>query len=75
MRMKSGTKRKRSKIRSMDNFIYGENLDIEKFADGLAKLARESVKWERRKLEWIVAEEKAAARLAKANAKKGIESA
>lgn len=35
-----------------------EKFDIKKFAESLVKAGREGVKWERRKLEWILEEEK-----------------
>lgn len=53
----------------MENYIYGKDFELEKFAEGLAAAARENVKWERRKLEWVEAEQKAEARRAKAAAK------
>ena len=40
----------------MASYIDMETFDIEKFGDSLAKAAREAVKWERRKLEWILEE-------------------
>ena len=41
----------------MDTLVGSENFNIEKFAESLAKAGREGVKWERRKLEWILEEE------------------
>jgi hypothetical protein len=40
----------------MTNYIDADTFDIEKFGDSIAKSAREAVKWERRKLEWILEE-------------------
>ncbi len=42
----------------MDTLIGSENFNIQKFAESLVKAGREGVKWERRKLEWILEEEK-----------------
>jgi hypothetical protein len=42
----------------MLNHIDVETFDIEKFGEAITKDARESVKWERRKLEWILEEKK-----------------
>ncbi len=42
----------------MDTHIDVEKFDIKKFAESLVKAGREGVKWERRKLEWILEEEK-----------------
>ncbi len=42
----------------MGNEIDLEKFDIEKFARSLEKDCQEGVKWERRKLEWILEEEK-----------------
>ena len=42
----------------MVSYIDVETFDIEKFGDSIAKAAREAVKWERRKLEWILEEKK-----------------
>ena len=42
----------------MDTQIDVEKFDIKKFAESLVKAGREGVKWERRKLEWILEEEK-----------------
>jgi hypothetical protein len=42
----------------MDTLIGSEKFDIQKFAESLVKAGREGVKWERRKLEWILEEEK-----------------
>jgi hypothetical protein len=35
-----------------------ENLDVMKFARSIERDCQETVKWERRKLEWILEEEK-----------------
>ncbi len=42
----------------MENSIDVEKFDIKKFAESLVKDCQEGVKWERRKLEWILEEEK-----------------
>ncbi len=42
----------------MENYIDVDTFDIEKFGESLAKAGREGVKWERKKLEWILEEEK-----------------
>jgi hypothetical protein len=42
----------------METLVNDPNFDLEKFAESLAKDGREGVKWERRKLEWILEEEK-----------------
>ena len=42
----------------MDTPIDLEKFDIQKFAESLVTAGREGVKWERRKLEWILEEEK-----------------
>ncbi|MBS1821528.1 MAG: hypothetical protein JST61_06085 [Acidobacteria bacterium] len=42
----------------MDALIDVEKFDIQKFAESLVKDGREGVKWERKKLEWILEEEK-----------------
>lgn len=41
----------------MLNLIEGKEFDIRRFAEALEKNAQEAVKWERRKLEWILEEE------------------
>jgi len=41
----------------MENWIDAETFDIKKFAESLVKDCQEGVKWERRKLEWILEEE------------------
>ena len=41
----------------MLNLIQGKEFDLRKFAEALERNAQEAVKWERRKLEWILAEE------------------
>jgi hypothetical protein len=38
--------------------VSGEKFDVQKFAESLVKAGREAVKWERKKLEWILEEEK-----------------
>ncbi|ADW69631.1 hypothetical protein [Granulicella tundricola] len=45
----------------MENWIDVKTFDIEKFARSLEKDCQEGVKWERRKLEWILEEKKAQA--------------
>jgi hypothetical protein len=42
----------------MENWIDAETFDIKRFAESLVKDCQEGVKWERRKLEWILEEEK-----------------
>jgi len=42
----------------MVNGIDLETFDIKKFAESLVRDCQEGVKWERRKLEWILEEEK-----------------
>ena len=42
----------------MESLIDVEKFDIKKFAESLVKDCQEGVKWERRKLEWILEEEK-----------------
>jgi hypothetical protein len=42
----------------MENWIDVDTFDIKKFAESLVKDCQEGVKWERRKLEWILEEEK-----------------
>ena len=42
----------------MENWIDVETFDIKKFAESLVRDCQEGVKWERRKLEWILEEEK-----------------
>ncbi len=42
----------------MQNWIDAEKFDIQRFAESLEKAGREAVKWERRKLEWILEEER-----------------
>jgi hypothetical protein len=41
----------------MGDGIDVETFDIKKFAESLVKDCQEGVKWERRKLEWILEEE------------------
>ena len=43
----------------METLVNDPNFNLEKFAESLAKDGREGVKWERRKLEWILEDEKA----------------
>ncbi len=50
--------RTRSRLLVTDTLIGFENFNIKKFAESLAKAGRKGVKWERRKLEWILEEEK-----------------
>lgn len=45
----------------METYIDVKTFDIERFAKALVKDAQEGVKWERRKLQWILEEEKAQA--------------
>jgi hypothetical protein len=42
----------------MGNYVDSEKFDIEKFANSLVQAGREAVKWERRKLDWILEEKK-----------------
>jgi len=42
----------------MDTLIGSEKFNIQKFAESLVRAGREGVKWERRKLDWILEEEK-----------------
>ena len=42
----------------MENWIDVETFDIKKFAESLVRDCQEGVKWERRKLEWILEEER-----------------
>ncbi len=41
----------------MLNLIEGKDFDVRRFAEALERNAQEAVKWERRKLEWILEEE------------------
>lgn len=43
---------------AMGNWIDAETFDIKKFAESLVRDCQEGVRWERRKLEWILDEEK-----------------
>jgi hypothetical protein len=52
------TRTTRSRITAMETLVNDPNFDLERFAESLAKDGREGVKWERRKLEWILEEEK-----------------
>ena len=45
----------------MLNLIQGKEFDLRKFAEALERNAQEAVTWERRKLEWILDEEKRSA--------------
>lgn len=42
----------------MGNWVDLEKLDVMKFARSIERDCQEAVKWERRKLEWILEEEK-----------------
>ena len=42
----------------MENYIDVTTFDIKRFAESLVKDCQEGVKWEQRKLEWIIEEEK-----------------
>ena len=42
----------------MSTRIEAEKFDVQRFAESLVKAGREGVKWERKKLEWILEEEK-----------------
>jgi hypothetical protein len=42
----------------MDSWIDLENLDIMRFARSIESDCQEAVKWERRKLEWILEEKR-----------------
>ena len=44
--------------RAMDPHIDADKFDIQKFAESLVEAGREGVRWERKKLEWILEEEK-----------------
>ena len=52
----------------MLHLIGTDAFDLRKFAEALEKNCQEGVKWERRKLEWIIEEEKLAAENQKAAA-------
>ena len=41
----------------MDSYIDLDTFDIQKFAESLVRDGREGIKWERKKLEWILEEE------------------
>jgi hypothetical protein len=43
----------------MENDIELGTFDIERFGESLEQAAREHVKWEKRKLQWILEEKKA----------------
>ncbi len=45
----------------MLNLIDEKDFDLRKFAESLERNCQEAVKWEHRKLEWILEEEKRAA--------------
>jgi len=42
----------------MENWLDLEKLDVMKFARSIERDCQEGVKWERRKLEWILEEER-----------------
>ena len=42
----------------MGNWVDLDKLDVMKFARSIERDCQEAVKWERRKLEWILEEEK-----------------
>ena len=42
----------------MENWLDLETLDVIRFARSIEKDCQEGVKWERRKLEWILEEER-----------------
>lgn len=42
----------------MESWIDVETFDIKKFAESLVRDCQEGVKWERRKLEWILEDER-----------------
>ena len=50
-------KSRKSKLCRMDSHIDLETFDIQKFAESLVRDGREGIKWERKKLEWILEEE------------------
>ena len=45
----------------MENWLDLDKLDVMKFARSIERDCQEGVKWERRKLEWILEEKKAQA--------------
>ena len=50
----------RSRLAAMDNFTDFDKLDVMKWARSIEKDCQEGVKWEIRKLEWILEEERKA---------------
>lgn len=48
----------KSKIQAMENWVDLDKLDVMKFARSIERDCQEAVKWERRKLEWILEEER-----------------
>ena len=42
----------------MGSLVSDEKFDLEKFAKSLVESGREAIKWENRKLEWIVEEKR-----------------
>ena len=46
----------------MEYLINRPDFDLQRFAESLEKNAQEAVKWERRKLEWILEEQRQATR-------------
>lgn len=42
----------------MENWVDLDKLDVMKFARSIERDCQETVKWERRKLEWILEEER-----------------
>jgi hypothetical protein len=46
----------------MENWIDLEKIDVMKFARSIERDCQEAVKWERRKLEWILEEERSKAK-------------
>ena len=45
----------------MENWIDLDTFDVKRFAESLARDGQEAVKWEIRKLQWILEEERKAA--------------
>jgi hypothetical protein len=50
----------KSRIGVMENWVDLEKLDVMKFARSIERDCQEAVKWERRKLQWILEEQKKA---------------
>ena len=48
-----------SRLTDMENYLDPETFDVEKFAESLVRDGREAIKWERKKLEWILEEQRA----------------